>query len=396
MQKQITFLHMADVHLGALFQNLDGMDHSFVEQFRQSVEQSFTRLINEAVRRKVDFIVVAGDLFHHEERSLRGYSIFHRAFERLEAYSIPVFICYGNHDYVHANLPHWEWSKNVYEWKNETPERKVHTLPSGATIAVTSVSYTERHVYTQLIEQFPPRGDATWEIGMLHGTVGSAEGHEPYAPFTVEQLQALDRDYWALGHIHKPTCVSENPLAIYPGSVQGLHINEHGEHGGVFVTLDIEGNRQYEWYYSAPIVWATETVVLTNPLSQDVYRALQHVKQTYAEQAYSVFLRVCLKIQGDSAVDMRDLAEWRTLLNEEESSPFVWIGALQLIKQTETTNVDSYVREQMQTFMEEENETMFTSLAALHPAIAAEIDHLSEEERQTIIDAAKAMFSGKF
>ncbi len=42
-----------------------------------------------------------------------------------------------------------------------------------------------------------------------------------YAPFTWKDLKATGYNYWALGHIHQPQIVSEQPLIVYPGTPQG-------------------------------------------------------------------------------------------------------------------------------------------------------------------------------
>ena len=40
-------------------------------------------------------------------------------------------------------------------------------------------------------------------------------------PFRLMIYCEKDFDYWALGHIHKRTILSENPPIIYPGNIQG-------------------------------------------------------------------------------------------------------------------------------------------------------------------------------
>ena len=49
--------------------------------------------------------------------------------------------------------------------------------------------------------------------------------------FTVKDLYEKQFDYWALGHIHKRTILSEDPPIIYPGNIQGRNKKEIGVKG---------------------------------------------------------------------------------------------------------------------------------------------------------------------
>ena len=48
-------------------------------------------------------------------------------------------------------------------------------------------------------------------------------------------------DYWALGHIHAPGRVADDPPSVYPGSSQGLDPTEEGPRGCYVVELDAAG-----------------------------------------------------------------------------------------------------------------------------------------------------------
>ena len=44
-------------------------------------------------------------------------------------------------------------------------------------------------------------------------------------------------DYWALGHVHAPGRVADDPVVIYAGSPQGLNPKERGEHGCYLIEI---------------------------------------------------------------------------------------------------------------------------------------------------------------
>src|SRR5699024_1847764 len=76
-----------------------------------------------------------------------------------------------------------------------------------------------------------------FHIAMLHGAVHGNKGHDPYAPFNLNDLKKKPFDYWALGHIHKREQLSDSPPIIYPGNIQGRHRNETSEKGCYYVQL---------------------------------------------------------------------------------------------------------------------------------------------------------------
>lgn len=73
---------------------------------------------------------------------------------------------------------------------------------------------------------------------ILHTAATGREGHEPYAPCSVEGLLSKEYDYWALGHVHRREILYENPWMVFPGNIQGRHINESGPKGCTLVTVE--------------------------------------------------------------------------------------------------------------------------------------------------------------
>jgi exonuclease SbcD len=69
---------------------------------------------------------------------------------------------------------------------------------------------------------------------MLHTAL--ERDNKNYIPCTLEELKKVPNiDYWALGHIHKPSILSvENPVIAFSGIPQGRDMGEQGI-GGVFL-----------------------------------------------------------------------------------------------------------------------------------------------------------------
>ena len=83
------FAHIADVHLG--FQRDEAL---------QGVEQDvFESVLQECIDRRVDFVVISGDLFHVNIPEMRVQKYAFAKFREVHEAGIPVYAVYGSHDF---------------------------------------------------------------------------------------------------------------------------------------------------------------------------------------------------------------------------------------------------------------------------------------------------------
>ena len=83
------FAHIADVHLG--FQRDEAL---------QGVEQRvFESVLQECIDRRVDFVVISGDLFHMNIPEMRVQKYAFAKFREVHEAGIPVYVVYGSHDF---------------------------------------------------------------------------------------------------------------------------------------------------------------------------------------------------------------------------------------------------------------------------------------------------------
>lgn len=92
------FLHAADLHLDSPFRGLSEVPRPIREVIRGSTLSALDRLTELAIRERVNFVVIAGDVYDLEDRSVRAQLRFQRAAERLAEAGIGVYIAHGNHD----------------------------------------------------------------------------------------------------------------------------------------------------------------------------------------------------------------------------------------------------------------------------------------------------------
>ncbi|MCG7345584.1 DNA repair exonuclease [Sporosarcina sp. ACRSL] len=232
----IRFIHTADLHLDSPFKGMTGMPPETLNELRESTFTAFNRLIEYALETSPDFLLIVGDLYDGEDRSLRAQRKFQEGMLALHEAGIPVYISYGNHDHLSGNWTRFELPPNVYEFPAEVAE--VSLSVRGKDVVLHGFSYPNRHVREETISKYPVASDHhSFHIGLLHGSLAGNETHAVYSPFTIGDLQSKRYDYWALGHIHQRQQLSNEPPVVYPGNLQGRHRNEAGEKGFYEVEL---------------------------------------------------------------------------------------------------------------------------------------------------------------
>src|SRR5690625_3427526 len=98
MANKISFIHAADLHLDSPFKGLTDLPEEIFTKVKESTFEALENLVQTAIDRKVDFILLVGDLFDHERQSLKAQVRLRRAFEDLMEHEINVYLSYGNHD----------------------------------------------------------------------------------------------------------------------------------------------------------------------------------------------------------------------------------------------------------------------------------------------------------
>ena len=100
------------------------------------------------------------------------------------------------------------------------------------------IPFSKVAISDNLALDFPNPVPGHFNIGLLHTSLTGREGHENYAPCSLDDLINKGYDYWALGHVHQFERVADDPPVVFPGCVQGRHIRESGAKGCVLVTAE--------------------------------------------------------------------------------------------------------------------------------------------------------------
>ncbi|NQT63964.1 MAG: DNA repair exonuclease [Candidatus Marinimicrobia bacterium] len=231
----IKFIHTADIHLDSPLKGLEAYEYAPVEQIRGATRRAFENLIDLAIEEEVNFILIAGDLYDGDWKDSNTGIYFASTMGRLKKAGIKVYIASGNHDAASQITKTMPLPDNVSLFSSKEPQTEIL---DSINVAIHGQSYSSRAVIANLASQYPQYNPNFFNIGVLHTSLTGREGHENYAPCSLNDLESKGYDYWALGHIHKREVVSEDPLILFPGNIQGRHIKETGAKGATLVTVE--------------------------------------------------------------------------------------------------------------------------------------------------------------
>ncbi len=230
------FAHISDVHLGSWKQ----------EPMQELNFLSFQKAISKCIELKVDFVVIAGDLFDSAYPPIEILKKTFAEFRRLKEAKIPCFIIAGSHDYSVSGktfldvLEKAGFCKNVLN--SETYENSDYiylspTLYEGVAI----YGYPGKKSGLEIEELRRIRlhdSPGMYKLLVLHTTIDKAKGTLPVDAIETEKLPKAD--YYALGHLHIDF---QYENFVYPGPIFPNNFQELEDIGyGSFYIVDTETN----------------------------------------------------------------------------------------------------------------------------------------------------------
>jgi len=243
-----TFLHMADVHLGYQQYQSEERLKDFHRAFRQATD--------DAIAKKVDFVLIAGDLFH--KASINPITLLQakRPLDQLRQANIPTFAIKGNHDgarygsqfswlhYLEADscLTMLDpFSPNGFELTPVNGTRGGYIDIKG--IRIIGLPYIGASTEPHLLDlptalQQLPQDNIGFTVLMGHfGLEGEVPGLNGAISHNIIAPLRKHVNYLALGHVHKP--IERDGWVYNPGSLEACGMDEREWRGGWYhVTVD--------------------------------------------------------------------------------------------------------------------------------------------------------------
>lgn len=229
------FLHAADLHLDSPLRGLEADPTAPAELIRGATRRTLGKLIDLAIEEKVDFVVIAGDIYDGDWPDFGTGLFFANQMRRLTQANIPVFAIRGNHDAANRMTRSLRMPPNVIIFNHDAAHTH-HLEPLG--VALHGQSFADQAVPHDLSKDYPRPIPGLFNIGLLHTSAEGYAAHARYAPCDLSRLKAHGYDYWALGHVHERQELSADPWIVFPGNLQGRHIGETGAKGASLVTVN--------------------------------------------------------------------------------------------------------------------------------------------------------------
>ncbi|MFH1801223.1 MAG: DNA repair exonuclease [archaeon] len=234
----VRFAHISDVHLGG-----------WKQQPLQDLNlQSFKKAVNICIEKKLDFVLVAGDLFDSAYPPIEILKETFREFKKLKESGIPCFIIAGSHDYSVSGKTFLDvlecsgFCKNVADF-----EEKEESIILNPTIyqGVAIYGYPGKKSSMEIEELRKIKLNDTpglFKIFMLHTTIDKAKGKLPIDSIETQKLPYAD--YYALGHLHIDF---QHENFVYPGPIFPNNFQELEDiHHGSFYIVDTEKQKPLE------------------------------------------------------------------------------------------------------------------------------------------------------
>lgn len=352
------------------------------------------KLVDMAIDKKVDFLIIAGDVFDGEDRSLRAQIRFRQEMDRLFKHNIAVYLIHGNHDHLGGTWTKVDLPSNVVVFGEDVEQ---HTFKNERVMVhLYGFSYPRRQVFERKIEHYHKVEGADFHIGILHGNDGGDSAHSNYAPFSIGELLEKDFDYWALGHIHKSKKLSESPPILFPGNIQGRHHKEQGPKGCYLVTLS-DSLQQLDWIDTSDIEWDSLSIDLGNISTfLEVFQlCLDHINQLRSEKPKARIVQLeLMNVKHIDGVEGILNGELLALLqeNEAEEKDFIWISSIRVIENRinkEHLKEDGFYNELSNTIAHYEQLTEAIETLYNHPLGRKHLKRLTNEEQESMINDAE-------
>lgn len=258
----VRLIHTADLHLDSAFSSRFSKEEA--EERKQNLLMAWNRLLSYGIEKKVQAVLIAGDLFDSAVVSRSTMEIFLSSIRRNP--DISFFYLRGNHD-----------TENTFRFQENLPKNLFLFSKGGKKYRLNEKLILAGKEYYGSTERnkdgFP--GQSFWDfkeedcnLFMLHGELTESDIRYPLEPASgigvrneegAEQdrnaenevqdnagisLKALSRypvHYLALGHIHKRGEGQFGSIRYaYPGCLQGRGFDEEGEKGFFYLEVNEE------------------------------------------------------------------------------------------------------------------------------------------------------------
>lgn len=282
----IKLLHLSDIHMGSGFSHGRLNPETGLNTRLEDFQVALAHCIDRAIAEPVDLVLFGGDAFPDATPPPLVQQAFAGEFRRLADAGIPAVLLVGNHDqhaqgqggaslciYRTLGVPGMVVGDRLETHHIETRQGPVQvvTLPWLTRSALMTRPETEgmsmAEVNQTLVDRL--RIALEGEVRQLDPqlpTVLLAHVMTDTATYGAERFLAAGRgfnvpmallarpcfDYVALGHVHRHQILCEDPLTIYPGSIERVDFSEEQEEKG-YVLVQLQRGKAKATFCPLPV-----------------------------------------------------------------------------------------------------------------------------------------------
>ncbi len=233
------FAHLSDCHVGGWRE----------DELKLLSIQAFVKSMNICIDEKVDFIIIAGDLFNNALPAIDALKDVTTALKKVNETNIPVYCVPGSHDFSPSNktmldvLENAGLLTNVYRFNNGnlaiTIDKKTGTKITGMCGLRGSL---EKFQYAKLLKENLEKEDG-FKIFVFHTLLNELKPTQ-FENIEGEPLASLPKNfnYYAGGHPHFVYHTKRDSYGViaYPGPLFPNNFKELEElqHGGFYIVDD--------------------------------------------------------------------------------------------------------------------------------------------------------------
>lgn len=309
----VRFIHTSDIHLGKTYRYAGCEQERYGDFF-----ETLRGIVSDAIKEKVDFLLIGGDLFHTGQILPRTFARTIEVLHPLRDAGIPCIAVEGNHDWIHRrdSISWMEALSQLGYLHLLRPERTEdggyrfepfdRESGSGGRIEVNGVNiYGLGYIGSQAgahVERICEAVRTRRNILLFHVGIWS------YSPVEIGNMHPDDAlplaqcfDYLALGHGHKPYLIQTpegRPYAFNPGAPDCVNFGEERYDKGYYlVEFPEQGSIAHEFRPTSPRPMLVTTIDLdgADNVEEAVARLSEQLREKLAGIADS--RRVLLEIR---------------------------------------------------------------------------------------------------
>ncbi len=245
----IKLIHTADLHLGIGLSDLYETPQIVQQRFNDFVE-NLKSIKDFAISSNADFLILAGDIFHHPRPSSQAFNAFSQIIGEILKEEIPIIAVLGNHDttktsemlsylrgFVNVNLKNFYLfdvaSKILLRAKNSNEKVKFIGIPYPhfqSTLSYSDYVFKVENKINELLQN--DEADYNVIVGHIYvegGKIGSEQRIASLRDYPLPK-SVFEREnvhITCLGHLHTPQKVGNK--IFYSGSIERIDFGEEGE-----------------------------------------------------------------------------------------------------------------------------------------------------------------------